>query len=56
MYVGQPHVAAAKTHRQALVIDAEQKQKRRVQVVDFNLVDDSLVAEFVGFAVNVAGL
>ena len=49
--VGQAEVAALELVRQLLVVDAEQVQHRRVQVVDVDRVLGHVVAEFVGLAV-----
>src|SRR5205823_5163039 len=56
VYVRQPHVAAAEAHRQALVVDAQEVQQRRVQVVDLHLVLHRLVAPLVGGPVGDAAL
>src|SRR5262245_19222608 len=56
MNIGQAHVAAAETHRQALMVDTKQVQHGGVQVVDLDLIGDGLVAEFVGFSINRAAL
>ncbi len=56
VHVGQPHVAAAEAVGQSLVVDAQQMQHRRVQVVDLDLVFDGVVAVVVGGAVDGAAL
>ena len=47
VHIGQPHVAAAETEGQSLVIDAQQVQHRGVQVVNLDTVFDDLIAPFV---------
>src|SRR5581483_12272544 len=56
VHVGQPHVPAAEPEGQPLVVDAEQVQHGRVQVVDLYPVADHLVAPLVGLAVHGAAL
>ena len=51
MHVGQAVVAALELERQPRVVDAEQVQDRRVQVVDVDAVLGDVVAEVVGLAV-----
>ena len=48
VHVGQAEVAAAVAVRQLLVVEAQQVQDRRVQVVDVDPVLDRLEAELVG--------
>ena len=43
--VGQAHVASAEAVGQALMVEAEQMQDGRVQIVDVNFVLDGVVAE-----------
>ena len=50
--VGQPHVAAGVAIGQALVVEPEQVEDRRVQIVHVHRVLDGLVAELVGLAVG----
>ena len=50
--VGQPQVASGVSVGQTLVIEPEQVEDRGVQVVNVHRVLDSVVAEFVGFAVG----
>src|SRR5262249_28265647 len=50
--VGQAHVAAAEADGQPRVLDAEQVQHRRVQVVDLDAVFHHLVAPLVRLAVG----
>src|SRR4051812_34124049 len=54
--VGQAHVAATGAEGQPFVVDAEQVQHGRVQVVDLDLVAHGLVAPLVGLAVGDAAL
>src|SRR5262249_58829212 len=54
--VGQPHGAPAEADRQAFVVDAQEVEHRRVQVVDLDLVLDGVVAVVVGLAVDRAAL
>ena len=54
MNVGQPEVAAGVAVGELLVVEAEQVQNRRVQVVNVDFVLDGSKAELVGGAVNVA--
>jgi len=53
--VRQPMVAALIAEGQAAVVDAEQMQHRRVQVVDVDAILGDVVAEVVGRAVGIAG-
>ncbi len=55
MHIGEAEVAALEAIRQFRVIEAEQVQQRRVQVVDVDLVLRGVEAEFVGFAKREAG-
>src|SRR5262249_23231489 len=50
--VGQAHVAAAESVGGALVVQAEQVEDGRVEVVDFDLLFDDVVAVLVGGAVR----
>ena len=52
LHVGQPEVAALEPVGQPGVVDAEQVQDRRVQVVDVDGVLDDVVGEVVGLAVG----
>ena len=52
VHVGQAEVAAGVAVGQLLVVEAEQVQHRRVQVVDVDLVLDRREAELVGRAVR----
>ena len=50
-HVGQPEIAAAVAVRQPLVVEAQQVQHGRVQIVDVHAVLDGVVAVVVGGAV-----
>ena len=52
MHVSEPHVAAAITVCQALVVKAEQVQDGRPHVVDVADAVDGAVAELIGRAVR----
>ena len=54
MHIGQPEVAARVAIGQSLMIEAEQVQDGRLQIVDVDLLLDRLKAELVGRAVDVA--
>src|SRR5262245_40832225 len=54
--IRKTEVAAIEAVGQALVVEAEQVQDRRVQVVDADAIDHRLVAELVGLAVVHAAL
>ena len=56
VHVGQAVVAALELVRQLLVVDAEQVQDRRLEVVDVDGVLGDVVAEVVGRAVGDARL
>src|SRR5262249_1219213 len=56
MDIGQTHVAAAEPKRQPLVIDAEEMQHCRVQIVHLQLVLHDLVSPFVRLAKGNPGL
>jgi hypothetical protein len=56
MHIGQAIIAALKAVREADVVHAEQMEDGRVQVVNVNGVYNNVVAEVVGFAVDVAAL
>ena len=43
VHVCKPHVAAAETVGQALVVHTQQMQDRRVQVMDLDLVFDGVI-------------
>ena len=53
---GQTHVEALDFIRQAFVVDAQAVEDGGVHVVDVDRVFDDVVAEFVGLAVDDAGL
>src|ERR1051325_10060402 len=53
--VGQPKIAALKPEREFFVIEAEQVQDGRVEIVDVDAVFDGVEAEFVGLAEDGAG-
>ena len=55
VHVGEPEIAAGVAIRQTLVVQAEQVQDRRVQVVEVDLVLDRVVAVVVGRAVRRPG-
>jgi hypothetical protein len=48
MHVGQSEVATGISIRELLMIEAEQLQHRRVQVVDMDDIFDGLESEFIG--------
>ena len=48
VHVGQPEVAALEAEGQAGVVEAQQVQDRRLQVVDVDRVLDDVVADLVG--------
>ena len=50
MHVGQPEIAALEPVGEPGVVDPEQVQDRRVQVVDLDGILDDVVREVVGFA------
>ena len=50
--VGQAMVAAAEAKGQSFVVDAHQMQYGRMQIIDFGLVLDRLVSEFIGLTVG----
>jgi len=56
MYVGQAEVAALEFVGQAFVVDTEQVQDRRLEVVDVDGVFGRVVGEVVGLAVGEAAL
>jgi len=56
MHVRQPEVAARVTVCQARVVEAQQMQDRRVQIMHMDLVLDGLVAEVIRRAVGHAAL
>src|SRR6266511_2878585 len=55
MHVGQPEVTAVVTVSQFLVVDAQQVENRRVQVVHVDFVGGGLVAKIVGGAQRKGG-
>src|SRR5262245_62611164 len=55
MHIRQPEVPSLEAERQACMIDAEQVQDRRLQIVDVDRIADDVVAEVVGLAVGCAG-
>ena len=54
--VGQAEVSTGITVREFFVVEAEQFEHRRVQIVDVDFVFDRLETELVGRSVNVAAL
>ena len=56
MHVGQPVVPALEAEREFLVIETEQVQDRRVQVVDVDAIARDMEAKFIGLADRDAGL
>src|SRR5690348_14706245 len=54
--VGEAEIAPLRPKRQLLVIQAEDAQHGRVNVVNLDRVGDRVVAEVVGFSVGGAGL
>src|SRR5262249_45062713 len=56
VHIGQAEVAALETIGQLGVIEAQQVQERRVQVVNVDTVLDGVEAELVAFAEGKAGL
>ena len=56
MHVGQAEVAALVLERQLLVVDPQQVEDRRVEVVDFDRVDRDVVTVGVGLTVRRARL
>ena len=56
MDVGEPEIAALEAERQLGVIEAEQVQDGRLQIMDVNAILDSGKAQLVGFAEVQAGL
>ena len=56
MYIRQAVPPALVLERQALVVDAEQVHQGGLEVVDVDGVLDDVVTEFVGFAIDGAGL
>ena len=55
MHIRQPEAPALVTVGEALVVDAEQVQDGGLEVVDVHAAVGDVVAEVVGFAVDVAG-
>ena len=51
-HIGKSEIAALESVDQLFVIDAQQMQHRGVQVVDFDLVLDRVVAELIGRPVH----
>ena len=51
VHVGEAVAAALVLERELLVVDAQQVQQRRLEVVDVHRVADDVVAELVGLAV-----
>ena len=56
MHVGQPVVAALEFVGEAFVVNAEEVQHGRLEIVDVDFVLDGVEAEFVARAVALAGL
>ena len=56
MNVGQPIVASLEPIGMPQVIEAEQVQHRRIQVVNVNRIGNGIEAELIGLAVDVARL
>ena len=56
VHVGESVVPALEAESQTLVIDAEDVQQGRVQIVDVHGVFDHVVGEFVGLSERKAGL
>ncbi len=54
-YIGQPEIASAVPIRQPLVIESEQVQHGRVEIVDVHAVFDGVVADVVRGSVNEPG-
>jgi hypothetical protein len=52
VHVSKPIVAALKTVGQVLMVDAEDAQQCRIEVVDMYRVFDDVVAELVGRPTN----
>lgn len=56
MYIGESQITAAEAISQLFVVDAHEVQHRSPHIIDGAGVFDSVVAEVVGGAVDVAGL
>ena len=56
VHVGEAEVSPPELVGQPGMIDAQQVQDRRVQVVDFDRVADDVVREIVGLAMSLARL
>ena len=56
MYIGQPELATGVAKRQLRVIQTQQVQDRRVQVVEVDLFLHAVVAVLVGAAISDAWL
>ena len=54
--VREAHVAPVESHRRPRVVEAEEVEHRRVEVVDLDAVLDGVEAELVGRAVDRAAL
>ena len=54
--IGQAKVAAGAAEGEFLVIEAEQRENGRVEIMDVNLVLNRRESEFIGCSVNVAAL
>src|SRR6185436_16526470 len=52
VHIGQPIVAALETEREPFVVDSQQMQERRVEVVDVDAVRHDVVAEGTRLAVE----
>src|SRR5208282_1865855 len=55
-YAGEPDVQALEFDRQFRVLDAEQSQHRRMEVVDIDRILDGGIPQFVRRAINHPGL
>ena len=54
--VCQSHVEAAETNRQAMVVETEEVEERRMEVVDVHSILDRCPSELVRFPYNVTAL
>src|SRR6185437_12017825 len=52
MHIGQAHIAAAEPNGQALMVDAEQVQHGRMQIVNRYFVFDGFVTILIGRAIS----
>ncbi len=53
--IGESHVAASVSEGQQRVVESQQMEDGGVPVVNVDLVDDRLVAEFIGCAISKTG-